>query len=644
MKKYILALFALLALGSCNDGYLEKTPIEKQTEATAFKTNDNFKTFAWGFYSTFADNGNYVQGLFGNYGNYRGDMWAGWLSEIGTNEPNPYRLGNLVTPTQASNGWDFNFIRRTNLMLSNIDKSLMSQADKDHWRAVGYFFRAYRYMELVSRFGDVPWVEDVIKEIETEKIFGKRTPRKEVTDKMLEQLQFAETHIRVAGDGKNTINTNVVRAFMSRFCLFEGTWRKYHNLGDYDKFLDECVRVSELIAAAYPTVDPNWDARQNSDDLSKYAGIIFYKEYVPTVLLGSTSHTERTSSGKYEMPKYTVESYLCADGKTIGNSPMYEGDKNMYDEFRNRDHRLLFSVVPPYCMAQEVKGGMNPPSFEFKVPAIYNGTGYYNVAGVDLMEYAKLLERLLPASSSKRLPVFNWSGTMNWLSPNINGPGQAPMASRSGYYMWQNYNLWEVNSNMASLNTADKPIFYVEEILLNLAEAKFEKGAFNQGVADQTINKLRPRAGVANMVVSDISAAFDPARDPMVDPVLWEIRRERMIELMGQGFGFQDIRRWKKGPFYINRIQVGTYIKKSDYVTYTKTGPSTKTPNAWTNLVLVDKNFGPKAGEGYLKRFDNPVSLGKGWNDKYYLFAIPMPQLLFNKNLEQNPGWEKPSV
>lgn len=644
MKKYILALFALLAMVSCNDDYLEKYPLDKQTEATAFKTNENFKTFSWGFYNTFADNANYVQGLIGNYGNYEGDMLAGYLSGIGTTESNPYRLGTMSTPTTGSNGWDFSFVRRTNLMLENIDKSDMSQTDKDHWRSVGYFFRAYRYMELVSRFGDVPWVETVIQEDAPELIYGTRAPRKEVTDKLLAQLQFAEKNIKAGGDGPNTINTKVVQAFMSRFCLFEGTWRKYHGLGDYDKFLDECLRVSQLVVGSAPKVHANWDARLNSDDLSKYTGIILYKEYVPNVLLGATSHTERTSSGKYEMPKYTVESYLCKDGRPISSSADYQGDANMYDEFRNRDRRLLFSVVPPYSMFKEVVGGMNPPSFTEKSPASYNPSGYCVTAGVDNMEYANLLKTLLPDNTSKRLPVFNWSGTMNWNSPNVNGPGQAPMSSRSGYYMWQNYNLWELNSNLSALNTADKPIFYLEEVMLNLAEVQWEKGAFNQSVADVTINPLRARAGVAAMTVSDIDAGFDAARDPQVDPVLWEIRRERMVELMGQGFGFQDIRRWKKGPWYINKIQVGVRINKSDYVTIKNGAPTTSVPVGWSNLVLVNKDFSAATTEGYLKRFDNPVKLGKGWNDKYYYYAIPMPQLLLNPKLEQNEGWEKPSI
>lgn len=644
MKKYILTLFALLTLGSCNDDFLEKYPLDTQTEATAFKSYENFKVFSWGFYNVFANNSDYTQGIMGNMGNYRGDFWAGYLSTYSTSEPNPYRKGLNSAPSSGG-GWSFGFIRRCNLMLTNIDKSTMNEKDKNHWRSVGYFFRAYNYFELISRFGDVPWVETVISEADQDMIFGPRDPRKTVADKVLENLQFAEKNIKTDGDGKNTINVHVVRALMSRFCLFEGTWRKYHALGDGDIYLDECIRVSEELVKKYPAVAPNWDARNNTDDLSSYQGMILYKEYITSVLLGATSHTERTSSGQYEMPKYMVENYLCANGKPIFSpgQTQYDGDKDMYDEFRNRDHRLLFSVVPPYSMEKGVIGGMNPPSFDYPVSPVYNTAGYYTKAGVNLMEYADLLKQLLPSATSKRLPAFNWSGTMNWLSPNINGPGQAPMGSRSGYYMWQNYNLWEINSNMANLNTADKPIFYIEEVLLNLAEAKHEKGQFTQAVAEVTINKLRPRAGVAPMVVADINSSFDPARDATVDPVLWEIRRERQTELMGMGFGFQDIRRWKKGPWFINRVQIGTYVKPADYIALNgKTGVPGTTPAAWKALQLVDKNFAAKTGEGYLKRFDNPVNVpgfNGGWSDAFYLFPIPLNQITLNPQLVQNPGW-----
>ena len=460
---------------------------------------------------------------------------------------------------------------------------------------------------------------------------------------MLADLKFAEKHINPDGDGPNTINISVVQALMSRFCLFEGTWRKYHALGDESEFLDECIRVSELLAEKFPDVHPNYDALNNSADLSAYRGIILYKKYISNVLMHRAGFHCRTSSSQWEMPKYTVESYLCLNGKPIYNAASgYAGDRNMFDEFRGRDYRLLMTVTPPYSMKSEVRGGMNPPSFEEKKPVKYNSKGFYTGVA-NTMEYAELLERILPAEGSKRLPAFNWSGTMNWNSPNINGPGEAPLASRSGYYIWKFYNLWDENHNTISMNASDRPIFFIEEVLLNLAEAKFEKGQFDQEAADHTINKLRPRAGVTNMTVAEIDASFDPRRDPSVDPVLWEIRRERMVELMGEGFGFQDIRRWKKGPWYINRPQMGVYIKVSDYVTLDGSGnPTATTPNAWKNLVLVDADFNDvtATGEGYLKRFANPADAGKGWKDAYYLFPIPIKQQILNPNLGNNPGWE----
>ena len=94
---------------------------------------------------------------------------------------------------------------------------------------------------------------------------------------------------------------------------------------------------------------------------------------------------------------------------------------------------------------------------------------------------------------------------------------------------------------------------------MNYAEAMFETSEFNQTVADETINKLRTRAGVDKMTVANIDENFDPKRGKyypknnttgiLIDPVLWEIRRERIIELMGEGFGFYDVRLRNCGPW-----------------------------------------------------------------------------------------------
>ena len=72
----------------------------------------------------------------------------------------------------------------------------MTDADKEHWRSVGYFFRAYYYSELIARFGDVPWVDRVLGDSDKEIAYGPRTPRKEVADHVLNDLIYAEEHIK----------------------------------------------------------------------------------------------------------------------------------------------------------------------------------------------------------------------------------------------------------------------------------------------------------------------------------------------------------------------------------------------------------------------------------------------------------------
>ncbi|WP_336528723.1 RagB/SusD family nutrient uptake outer membrane protein, partial [Bacteroides acidifaciens] len=192
-----------------------------------------------------------------------------------------------------------------------------------------------------------------------------------------------------------------------------------------------------------------------------------------------------------------------------------------------------------------------------------------------------------------------------------------------------------------ALNTADKPIFKIEEVLLNYAEAMWEKGEFDQTVANQTINKLRKRAGVAEMQVDEIDGNFDTERGKYypkgntegvkVDPVLWEIRRERIVELMGEGFGFYDVRRWRMAPWFINKTAKGLWMKKADLPADMK-------------LLNEETGTADPSGtmtEGYVFLFNNPIVEGKGWLDKYYLYQIPTNEILLNPNLApNNPGWD----
>ena len=165
----------------------------------------------------------------------------------------------LKSVPSTSSSWNFSYIRNVNIMLQNIDKSSMNDTEKRHWRSVGYFFRALRYFDMIVAYGDVPWIDKVLSDTDLEALQAPRTPRAQVAQNMLEDLKYAEENIKPDGDGNNTINVHVVRALISRFGLYEGTWRKYHNQEDAETYLRVSAEASAKLVKDFPTLISNYD-------------------------------------------------------------------------------------------------------------------------------------------------------------------------------------------------------------------------------------------------------------------------------------------------------------------------------------------------------------------------------------------------
>ncbi|MHA7110034.1 RagB/SusD family nutrient uptake outer membrane protein [Sunxiuqinia elliptica] len=626
--KYIFFIIIITSVG-CNDSFLEYSPKTSVSESTAFVTYDNFQTYSWGMYGIFANTSmrQYAES------HASGDVLANYLyKSSGTNvQNNHWQWNNITSTTNTDNGWDFSYMRKVNIMLRNIDGSQMSEADKKHWRAVGLFFRSYRYYDLLARYGDVPWLEDVVADDDLDILYGKRTPRNEVASNILRDLKYAEENIKEKGEGENTINRNVVRALMSRFCLFEGTWRKYHSLSDAEVYLNECERVSKLLIDVYPAIAANYVDLWSSDDLSSVPGVILSKQCVEDLEMSGLPRMERGGSQKVSLHARTVGRYLCQDGKPIATSDLYEGtgaNATVNDEFKNRDHRLYWRCVPPY---KTNKGN--------GVAVTDANRDSWWTEGMDPKDryYIDYMNNINDANH--QFPLHTWQPQFLSRVPMIQTSSNSwgPMRNYGGYYFYMYYNTYNEAAIQAGGRFAvtDFPIFHIEEIMLNYAEVIYELGKFNQSVADLTINKLRARANVAAMNVNEIDDSFDPDRDPTVDPVAWEIRRERMVELLGEGFGFYDIRRWNRGEYYINQRPLGVRVAASEKDDYFGSA----------SIFITEADVNPEASVttddlGRVVCVGDFVQQGKGWQNYYNLNPIPKTQLILNENLEQNPGWQ----
>ncbi len=600
----LLCVSSLSLFSSClNNDYLEKYPLDQQTENTAFVSYENFKTYSWGLYEVLG--GYDLDGMYGPEAE-SDNMFVGLK-----NSETKWAWQKVKVP-EEDGGWDYSFIRRCNLMLDNIEDSELQEFEKAHWRGVGLFFRSFKYFELLSKFGDIVWVEHTLNS-NSEELYAPRDSRDLVADNILRDLKYAEENIKEEGDGANTINPDVVRALISRFTLFEGTWRKYHGLKDSEKYLMECKRVSSLLISKYPNVHPNYDEVFNSKDLGSVDGILLYKQYE----LGLSEHMMTrllmSASSRYELCKDAVDSYLCKDGKTIANSDYFEGF-GVHEEFRNRDLRLLFTVCPPYKV--------NTP------PTAFTMEWWHTDNPLD-QEYFDVMERI-SSPGYKVFPIKQNGGNVLKFCPHFtqhNG-GFGFQVSEGGYWCYKHLNHQDPLP-LGGGSSNDAPLFRMGEVMLNYAEAMWKLGEFTQEIADATINKLRIRAEIAPMIVNEIDETFDSTRDLSVAPVLWEIRRERRVELMGDGFRFNDLRRWKKCE-YINKQKLGRWLSAEWLVQQ----------GLIANISECKLKFRGGDTEGFIEFFGDPVKEGYGWKDHYYLYPLPLNDLALNPNLKQNPGYE----
>jgi len=600
-----LVAFSLLLFlfTACSDDFLEKLPQDSLAETNTFSTNNSIQAYTWQFYEMFEAHNE--QSQIG--GNSRPGKGFGLnreadadLIQVNTNGTGVDYIWGRVTLSGSSNDWNepYRQIRTANLLLKNVPNSNLEQIDKDHWLSVGLFFKAFNYFNLLKTYGDVTWLEELVTN-QSEELYGPRTPRDEVAANILRDLLWAEAHIKdnLGSLEKKAVDKSVVNALISQFGLFEGTWRKYHGLSDPTTYLQASATASEKLMNEFTSLHPKFDELHNSESLNGVNGIILFKEYNLEENSSNMSTTFRASNSTWDITRKGVDKFLTKDGLCVTNpsTPEYQSDRDMFAEFRNRDNRLLYMTPAPYFVTR------------------LTNTTWESTGNPADEEYFSVYESISD-NLHKTLPDLNWRGNLVSRVPNFNQNRVAGFnRTFSGYRVWRHYN--QLNTGTSSRDIGDAPIFRMGEILVNHAEATYELGQFNQSVADATINKLRVRGGVADMMVGTIDASFDPTRDASVDPVLWEIRRERAIELMTEGFRREDLRRWKKMD-YASEVKLGRWI----------------TAASQNNRVPIQND----ASAGYVQTVPGTPP---AFPDHYYLFPLPTDQLVINPKLEQNPGW-----
>ena len=508
---------------------------------------------------------------FGGYGS--GFAWGKFFSGQALNDDfAPSSPSQFTQNVPASGGgWSFTWVRKANIFINRVQTVPMSDEAIKHWTGIGRFFRALEYHDLVKRFGDVPWIGRELTDSDEEELYKPRDSRTLVMDSVLADFEYAAANVRASdGTAGLSVNKYVVLAMMSRVFLFEGTYHKYHNIDQAKatKYLEAAKwAANEVIASTKYQLAADYRGLFNSLSLAGNKEILLYREYA-TGLLTHSLNSYVNKEPQTGTSKDAIESYLSEDGLPISLSPLYKGDKTIADVMTDRDPRIYETFV------QQLR--LNG------VAANYSTSGY---------AVHKFLNEAI-----KDLPEGN-----------------------------------------SSLNPTDAPVIRYGEVLLNYAEAAAELGTLTQADLDKSINVLRSRADV-QMPALQISggapavggvAYDDPNRDPNVPAMIWEIRRERRVELMMEGFRLDDLKRWKKLDYTDTQgsdINRGAWIKKADY------------PG------LKDVKIENDAAEGYIIPAWKPETQRRFTDPKVYLEPLPLDQIKLYQDkgveLKQNPGWQ----
>ena len=574
------------ALPGCKK-FLDKEPFTTLTPAQAFQNAGDLQLYTNSFYVNQMPNANTI---------FTGDNTSDYIS--GNNIPTI--MTAQVSANEPIGGWSqtsagsWSELRNINYFIQNNNVPSITDSVRNSYTGVARFFRAWWYFNMVKNFGNVPWYSTPLGTTDSS-LYKTQDPRTLVMDSVEADLDYAIAHAPAAKDATcSQITKWTALALKSRVGLFEGTFRKYHTELGLGNTATTWLNYS--VDASTQLMNSGYSLHSTGSPLADYRAVFTTQAPWPDEVILAFVYNDALKLW------HNANAYFTST--TLGNrtSPI----KSFIDTYLNKDGSR-FTDRPQFDTVSFVNEMANrDPRLQQTVRC----NGYKYSSGVSAP------------------PDYSYTFT-----------GYQPLK----------FNVDNSAINLNSQNNNSIPIFRYAEVLLNLAEAKAELGTFSSTDWANTIAKLRARAGIANTTMPTVADAYMQQYflNTGSDPVLLEIRRERGVELMLEGFRFDDIRRWKMGKL-MNMPYNGVYV------------PQLNTPYAMNGDGVLNVAFvnatpttGVVKGVYYDIIDNNTIKLTQGtfgniiwlantlrvWDDKMYYDPIPSSEIVINPNLKQNLGW-----
>ena len=572
MKKitYILGLFSMLTFQSC----LDMEPKTQLADTNYWQTPDHFKLFATQFYGWTVD---FKQLDDSPHSDVRSDLRTGITLDVYSNGT------NSIPSSDKTYTNNYNRIRQVNTLLQQAE-GYAAPADIETSVGEAHFFRAYCYFDLLQVYGDVIITRTPL-DIDSPEMQMARNSRDEVVDFILEDLEEAIRLLpeanEISSKDEGRLSSQAASAFLSRVALYEGTWQKFRNGGQNNDrssaLLDiaatsahdviesgffELFAPEELGTEAYKYLFILENDKSNPAGITKSGNkeYIFTRRHDPTLASIGFNITQGRLGNAVYVTRKMANMYLQSNGLPI--NPQTWDYSKVDSEFKDRDNRMSNTLMIP-------------------------GHTYWGTGG-GRIDWTGSAEEIANASHKNYMPST--------------GTGYFP-------HKW----CCERDGVPTGMEAYDYPIIRYAEVLLNYAEAVFER---DDKISDEdlaiSLNLTRKRV---NPNMPDLTNAFVSANN--LD-MRTEIRRERTVEFYDENFRIDDLKRWKTAEEEMPMIPTGVKWRGTEYETKWSDA-SSKTMDA-EGCIIYEQ--------------------GRVWEEKHYLYPLPIDQLKLNPNLKQNPGWE----
>ena len=533
--------------------------------------------------------------------------WAG-QGTIGLNSINPSNLSDECANTSASSlearllennlqlndiqdfgtalnaGNNYGKIRLINSFLRDANRGTLLQATKNRLRAQAYFFRAWRYFDLVRLYGGVPLVTKPLDAVGEDARNAAALPRNTTAQTFaLIKSDLDSAILLLPGKWSaaewGKITKGAAAAFKARVLLYYASpqFNPSNNSARWQEAYDASKQAVTITSANGSSLHPSFDQLWFTENASNQEAVMItgFNTATGDQIKKNNSYDNSarpaytgTGSGSWQPTWEIVSAFPMLDGKKPGQSTKYSYSQQLF--YKNRDPRFDKTIA-------------------------YNGATW-------------------PLNGNNNYKIWTYLDK---------GKSVERTASNTGFYTRKAINPTVAIGDAQFVGTDWIEIRYAE-VLLNLAESACGINKLDEAYTQ--LKAIRKRAGIEAGSDGNYGLKAGMNQAEMLEAILYE----RQIEFAFEGKRFWDLRRHKLMEKTFDgkrRRRVEIALKTTGVpADFTTTRDNVSLDKAYTDYFTVT-----------LKDLDTRTSLK--WNPKYYFFALPQQAIDNNPSLAQTLDW-----